>query len=176
MGSLNFAREVCMNKNHLFARLSLLLAAGLILSSCLGYPYDLLFPAGNPPAQNAPAQPDNPASPPEQAPAVGADAASAYSVYGPACDSDDEGYPYRWQVDLILDSQTNTYAGSLAFHDCPGGGRAIYRVTAPNLNADQLSLTGVLKLGGGALFDSAPKQATFSFNRQTGKVEPNLAP
>ncbi len=176
-----------MVNRTMFALTCLLAAAGLLLCGCIPDPYflsNLLEPGAkeqpaNPPAQ----QPQIPAQPPADAsqqkpatPVAENKVPSAFSYYGSACEVDEEGYPYRWQVDLIEDTQTNTYVGSVAFHNCPGGGRAVYQVRGPLASGDELTLTGDLKLGGGTLYNSAPKQETFTFNRGTGKIEPNLAP
>ena len=97
--------------------------------------------------------------------------------YGPACDSgEEEGAPYRWSVELLQDPASGKLEGTIKFHACPGGGRAVYRVSGTTGNATTLILAGKKMGGGGELFGTAPEQETFNFDTSSGQLTPNLAP
>lgn len=133
-----------------------------------------------------------PTSPPVQEPTVPAEQGAEPAVsqtapatrnfseisdyYGPACPAgEEENAPYRWSVEMLVDTNNNIYEGTIKFHNCPGGGRAIYRVSGSR-DGDLLRLTGDLVSGSGALNDTAPKQQAFTFDPASGLLEPNLAP
>ena len=97
--------------------------------------------------------------------------------YGPACDSgEEEGAPYRWSVEMLEDPATGKLEGTIKFHACPGGGRAVYRVSGTTDNGTIQTLTGKKVGGGGDLFGTAPVQETFTFDTSSGALSPNLAP
>ena len=135
-----------------------------------------------------------PQEPPEELPADAPQAAPVVTVelqtgqgvsaanvprdfYGPACDSgEEEGAPYRWSVEMLEDPATGKLEGTIKFHACPGGGRAVYRVSGSTDNGTILTLAGKKVSGGGDLFDTAPVQETFTFDSSSGALSPNLAP
>ena len=101
----------------------------------------------------------------------------ARDYYGPACDSgEEEGAPYHWSVELLQDPATGKLEGTIKFHACPGGGRAVYRVSGAAGNETVFTLTGKKVSGGGELFGAAPEQETFTFDTSSGALSPNLAP
>jgi len=129
-----------------------------------------------PPAQEQPAEPAAPAAPPEQPPASASPATVVGGWYGPYCDEAEGTYYYRWSVDLMQNPADGSYAGTVKFHNCPGGGRVAYRITGPAQPGPLLSLNGTLMDGGGALHDSAAASLTFTFDLTAGQITPNLAP
>jgi hypothetical protein len=123
-------------------------------------------------------QPVQPADQPVQ-PASQNDVSSAEVVggwYGPACDEAEGTYIYRWSVDLMKDPQTGQLAGTVKFHNCPGGGRVLYRVSGNLPTGAVFTLEGEKKDGGGDLLESAAESITFTFDSSTGQITPNLAP
>ena len=96
--------------------------------------------------------------------------------YGPACDEDEGAYVYRWSVDLLEDKNSGNIEGTIKFHDCPEGGRVLYRVTGDPQKGPTYILTGDKKDGGGDLLGSAEQSVTFTFDSAKGNIEPNLAP
>ena len=98
--------------------------------------------------------------------------------YGPACESgEEEGAPYRWSVELLQDPATGKLEGTIKFHACPGGGRAVYRVSGTTGDGIVFTLAGKkMEVGGGDLFGTAPAQETFTFDSSSGQLTPNLAP
>lgn len=69
-----------------------------------------------------------------------------------------------------------SYAGTVKFHNCPGGGRVAYRVTGPAQPGLLITLTGVKKDGGGDLYKNAAETLAFSFDLSSGQITPNLSP
>jgi hypothetical protein len=67
-------------------------------------------------------------------------------------------------------------AGTVKFHNCPGGGRVLYRVSGNPPTGTVFTLAGEKKIGGGDLFGSAAESITFTFDSSTGQITPNLAP
>jgi hypothetical protein len=102
----------------------------------------------------------------------------ARDFYGPACESgEEEGAPYRWSVELLEDPATGKLEGTIKFHACPGGGRAVYRVSGATSNGTVYTLAGKkIDVGGGDLFGTAPEQESFTFDSSSGQITPNLAP
>jgi hypothetical protein len=96
--------------------------------------------------------------------------------YGPACDEAEGTYIYRWSVDLMNNPQTGQLVGAVKFHDCPGGGRVLYRVGGNPPAGKVFTLAGEKRDGGGDLFESAAESITFTFDSSTGQITPNLAP
>lgn len=123
----------------------------------------------------APVQPaDQPVQPANQNDVSSVEVVGGW--YGPACDEAEGTYIYRWSVDLMNDPQTGQLAGTVKFHNCPGGGRVLYRVSG-NLPAGAVfTLAGEKKDGGGDLLESAAESITFTFDSSTGQITPNLAP
>ena len=105
-------------------------------------------------------------------------AMTARDFYGPACESgEEEGAPYRWSVELLEDPATGKLEGTIKFHACPGGGRAVYRVSGATGDGTVFTLAGKkMDVGGGELFGTAPQQETFTFDSSSGQLSPNLAP
>lgn len=138
------------------------------------------------PATEAPAEPavqaTEAASPPSATEASVPQPASASPAtvvggwYGAYCDEAEGTYYYRWSVDLMQNPADGSYAGTVKFHNCPGGGRVAYRVTGPAQPGTLLSLNGTLMDGGGALHETAAASLTFTFDLTAGQITPNLAP
>jgi len=105
-------------------------------------------------------------------------AMTARDFYGPACESgEEEGAPYRWSVELLQDPATGRLEGTIKFHACPGGGRAVYRVSGTTGDGIVFTLAGKkMEVGGGDLFGTAPALETFTFDSSSGQLTPNLAP
>ena len=95
---------------------------------------------------------------------------------GPYCDEAEGTFYYRWSVDLMQNPADGSYAGTVKFHNCPGGGRLLYRVTGAQQAGPLITLTGVMQQGGGALHDNAAALLEFTFDLSTGQISPNLAP
>jgi len=80
---------------------------------------------------------------------------------------------FRWVVDLSQsDDQVN---GIVAFHDCPGGGRARYEVSGTATSAASLEADGTLVSSAGPLAGTAPANQTFTL-REGEPPDPNFAP
>jgi len=80
---------------------------------------------------------------------------------------------FRWVVDLTQnDDQVD---GIVAFHDCPGGGRATYNVTGTATAASSVSLDGTFAMGQGPLGGTAPANQTFTVS-VSQPPDPNFAP
>ena len=123
----------------------------------------------------APVQPaDQPVPPANQNDVSSAEVIGGW--YGPACDEAEGTFIYRWSVDLMKDPQTGQLAGTVKFHNCPGGGRVLYRVSGNPPTGTVFTLAGEKKIGGGDLFGSAAESITFTFDSSTGQITPNLAP
>ena len=138
------------------------------------------------PATEAPAQPAvqatevaSPASATEASVPQPASASPANVIggwYGAYCDEAEGTYYYRWSVDLMQNPADGSYAGTVKFHNCPGGGRVAYRVAGPAQPGPLISLNGTLMDGGGALHDTAAETLAFTFDLSSGQITPNLAP
>jgi hypothetical protein len=91
------------------------------------------------------------------------------------CDEAAEpAFKYRWSISLT--QQGDTVRGTIYFHSCPGGGRAIYSVSGkarPGQNSVQLQ--GSKSGGRGGLFGSAPSSPTFTIRRGQAP-QPDMAP
>jgi len=106
--------------------------------------------------------------------------------HGDMCDEAEGTFIYRWSLDLMKDPATGQVLGTLKFHDCPGGGRALFRVVGVEQAGSVITLAGILKDGGGELFQMAQGKVapssgdtgtmSFTFDSTTGKIEPNFAP
>ncbi len=121
----------------------------------------------NPPTEEQPA-PVQPSVP------VSGDGSGSWN--GPACDEAEGTYIYRWSISLMTDPNTGGVKGTAKFHNCPGGGRALYSVVGDQPIGSVYTLTGEKRDGGGTLFDASPDSLTFSFDSSTLLLEPNLAP
>ena len=84
-------------------------------------------------------------------------------------------FSHTWKVHLV-DNKDGTFGGVVAFHDCPGGGRARYSLSgeAPPGSAT-ITLKGRRNLALGPLGTKAPATLDFSFTG-TDPPSPNLAP
>jgi len=115
---------------------------------------------------------------------AGASADVVGAWHGDACDEAEGTFIYRWSLDLMKDPATGQVMGTLKFHDCPGGGRALFRVVGVEQAGTVITLTGTLKDGGGELLQTAQGKVTtsssetgamsFTFDSSTGKIEPNF--
>lgn len=84
-----------------------------------------------------------------------------------ACPGATGNAAFRWVVDL---NQTNAQiSGVIAFHDCPGGGRASYNVSGTATAANTATVDGTLASSQGPLSSTAPASQAFT-------VTPNAAP
>lgn len=79
----------------------------------------------------------------------------------------------RWVVDLIQNN--DQISGVIAFHDCPGGGRATYNVTGTATTANSVTLDGTFDFGQGPLGGTAPGSQSFTVS-PGGAPSPNFAP
>jgi len=102
--------------------------------------------------------------------------------HGQACDEAEGTYAYRWSLDLMKDPTSGQVVGTLKFHDCPGGGRGLFRVVGVSQIGSAITLTGTLKDGSGELFQTLQGETAaggtigFTFDSSTGEIEPNYAP
>ena len=170
-------------RSWLFFVLSIFTFLVLVSVSC-NIPTKATIEAPKEAPQGAPQEPQQEA--PKDAPVATVEVQSsqaqpsanvARDYYGPACDSgEEEGAPYHWSVELLQDPATGKLEGTIKFHACPGGGRAVYRVSGTTGNGTTLTLPGNKVSGGGDLFGTAPGQETFTFNTSSGQLSPNLAP
>ncbi len=102
--------------------------------------------------------------------------------HGAACDEAEGAFVYRWSLDLMKDPSTDQVVGTLKFHDCPGGGRGLFRVVGTTQTGSVISLIGTLKDGGGSLYqtlqdqNSASGTQDFLFDSSKGEIEPNYSP
>ncbi len=79
----------------------------------------------------------------------------------------------RYVVDLNQAGEDVT--GIIAFHDCPGGGRAEYNVTGTATTDPTIDLDGTLSFTAGPLGGTAPANQTFTV-APGGAPDPNFAP
>jgi hypothetical protein len=93
---------------------------------------------------------------------------------GPLCGEQFETR-YRWAVSLLQDD-AGKVTGTVHFHDCPGGGQAIYSVTG-TVTAGQavLTLDGDKVSSMGKLGENTPATQTFTVERNRAP-NPNFAP
>lgn len=99
-----------------------------------------------------------------------------FEGHGSYCDEAEGTYIYRWSIDLMQEVEAKQVLGTVKFHDCPGGGRILYRVEGFVNEDGTFSLSGTKKDGGGALYSNAPGTTQFNFNPTTGVISPNYAP
>ncbi len=81
---------------------------------------------------------------------------------------------FRWVVDLSQDSNDEV-TGIIAFHECPGGGRATYSVTGTATSDNSIQLAGSLTSSQGPLGGTAPGNQTFTVSVNQ-PPNPNFAP
>lgn len=67
-----------------------------------------------------------------------------------ACDEPEENYAYTWVITLEQNGEWVT--GTLAYHDCPGGGRAFYELEGEATNDKKIILGATLVGGRGDLY------------------------
>ncbi|MEM6486033.1 MAG: hypothetical protein AAF662_13755, partial [Pseudomonadota bacterium] len=79
----------------------------------------------------------------------------------------------RWSISL--QQAGSEVSGKIAFHRCPGGGRATYNVTGIAGSGEVVTLNGTLIDSRGPLADTASRNVTFSV-RKNAAPEPNIAP
>ena len=93
--------------------------------------------------------------------------------HGPRCVDEDVGtFMYQWSVNLMQNKTTNRVVGTIKFHDCPGGGKALFYVDGFVGSDGIISLDGVKKTGGGALFNNFEEYKHFNFDPQSGQLLP----
>ena len=78
---------------------------------------------------------------------------------GRACDEDEPGFEREWSVQLRQD-ETGRVQGALRFHNCPGGGRVVYRVVGFATALDTIRLLGQ-RVGRRGELGESPSQALF---------------
>lgn len=71
------------------------------------------------------------------------------------CDENEAGFEYRWSVDLEQDA-SGVVSGTISYHACPGGGRAVYDVTGVATTSRTMRLEAVRNFGAGPLETSSP--------------------
>jgi len=132
-----------------------------------------------PPKEPAGASEDVPELPADSAPPVEAPAPAEVQDFGgswnsgPLCDEEDR--PYRWEITLRQDPNTDAVSGTIKFHACPGGGRATYNVSGTATPSDVLFLEGTKTSGRGSLNGIAPAEQTFRVSKGAEPF-PNFAP
>lgn len=95
---------------------------------------------------------------------------------GSPCDEAEGTFIYRWSLDLMEEVGRDLVMGTVKFHNCPQGGRVLYRVEGFIDDEGFFSMVGTKKDGGGDLNDNTPSSATFTFDPNTGVLTPNYAP
>jgi len=82
---------------------------------------------------------------------------------GDECPEKYESFPFKWGVSLV-ETADGKVVGTVRFHDCPGGGQAIYKVSGnPDETPGQITLQAEKVDGWGARGDSSPASARFLF-------------
>jgi len=89
-----------------------------------------------------------------------------------SCDSSGDA-AYRWVVSLTQNDMK--VSGTIRFHRCPGGGRALYGVTGTATAESTITLKGNLVTSRGPLAEQVSKQMTFTLSKFAPPA-PNLAP
>jgi len=74
-----------------------------------------------------------------------------------ACDENEPGFEHTWTVDLRQDV-SGVVEGTVSYHACPDGGRAVYNVTGVATTADSVQLHATKTVGSGPLGETAPAQ------------------
>ena len=95
---------------------------------------------------------------------------------GSRCSEAEGTFIYRWSLDLMEEVGRDLVMGTVKFHNCPQGGRVLYRVEGFVDDEGLFSMVGTRKDGGGDLFDNSPSSATFSYDPVNGVLTPNYAP
>lgn len=95
------------------------------------------------------------------------------TVSATPCPGETGNAAFRWVVDLAQNNDQIT--GVVAFHDCPGGGRASYDVTGTATTASSVQLDGTLTSGQGPLGGTAPGSQSFTVSPGSAP-SPNFAP
>lgn len=103
----------------------------------------------------------------------GAESTSAYQFYswhGPYCDEVEGTFLHTWEVYLMVETDTGSTAGTVKFHNCPGGGRVQYTVTGTKTEQNLMALQGTKQNGGGTLFKDSPESRIFNFDWAAGMI------
>lgn len=72
-----------------------------------------------------------------------------------ACDENEAGYEYRWQVDVSQDV-AGVVSGTVTYHACPDGGRAAYSVVGVATTDDAIRLQATRVSARGPLASMSP--------------------
>ncbi len=99
-----------------------------------------------------------------------------FEARGSRCDEAEGTFIYRWSLDLMQEVDRDLVMGTIKFHNCPQGGRVLYRVEGFVDDEGLFSMVGVRKDGGGELFDNSSPSVTFTFDPTSGLLTPNYAP
>jgi hypothetical protein len=99
-----------------------------------------------------------------------------FEGHGSYCNEVEGTYIYRWSLDLLQEVEAKQVLGTVKFHDCPGGGRVLYRVEGFVNEDGTFTLSGTKRDGGGDLYSKAPAATQFTFDPTTGVISPNYAP
>jgi hypothetical protein len=92
-------------------------------------------------------------------------------LHGDYCNEAEGTYAYTWQVNVMQDTESGMYMGTIKFHNCPGGGRVAYHVIGePQEGAKIIMLIGTKMDGGGELFENSVAYATFYVDLENGQL------
>lgn len=93
-------------------------------------------------------------------------------LHGSYCDESEGTFEYTWSVNVMQDTASGVYWGTIKFHNCPGGGRVLYHVVGDEREGDIITLIGTKKKdsGGGQLNMTSPDARTFYLDLKNGQL------